>query len=235
MPRPLNPHQPPRDGETGINIYGYIPSQSLSIAALVLFSLVVLGNLTWAITYGKRTRAYHLLIAFAGAMEIVGFAFRLRSHSNPYLLIPFVLQYFMIVVAPVFFSAAIYLSLSIIITSHPPSAQALPPKLTPRRILATFVTFDVLTTILQVVGAALIGVAYSKLADGEKPPLTPEQANRILTAGLAVQTAAFGVFVGIFAAFCWRGWRRLRWGMPDVWMLSAIAVASLLLWTRIVL
>jgi hypothetical protein len=31
------------------------------------------------------------------AMEIVGYGFRIKSHGNPFLVIPFVIQYFFIV------------------------------------------------------------------------------------------------------------------------------------------
>jgi hypothetical protein len=45
--------------------------------------------------------------------------------------------------------------------------------------------------IIQVTGAALIGVSESARAQGkeEKSPVTPEQANDILLAGLAVQVS----------------------------------------------
>ena len=55
-------------------------------------------------------------------------------------------------------------------------------------ILWTFITIDVVTTIMQVVGAGMIGGATSKQKD-------PTTANNILLAGLAVQTAAFAIFL----------------------------------------
>lgn len=141
----------------------------------------------------------------------------------------------MIVVAPVFFSAAIYLSLSIITASDVRAAASLPFGLKPRAILATFVTVDAVTTVLQVAGAALIGVGYSRIADGQTPPLTPDNANKILTAGLAVQTCFFGIFIALFTSFCVKGWRKYKWHSPDMMLLASITVASLLLWMRIIL
>lgn len=57
-------------------------------------------------------------------------------------------------------------------------------------ILWVFVTFDVVTTIAQIVGAALIGSAESN----DKSPKVP---NDIVLGGLAIQTFAFTVFLAL--------------------------------------
>lgn len=62
---------------------------------------------------------------------------------------------------------------------------------------------DVITTGLQVAGAALIGVSESRRSTGQSAPLTTTQANDILLAGLAVQTASFLIFLGL-AGLVWR-------------------------------
>lgn len=108
---------------------------------------------------------------------------------------------FFIVVAPVFLSAAAYLSLSVLPATATSASRVSRGSLTPRRILGLFVTADVVTTILQVAGAALVGVGYSRQADGQVPPLTPEQANNILLAGLAVQLAFFTLFTILLSTF----------------------------------
>jgi hypothetical protein len=108
-------------------------------------------------------------------MEVVGYIFRcLSSQQDPYSVPFFVVQYFFIVVAPVFFSAAIYTIISV--------------------ILGIFITCDVVATVLQIVGSALIGVAYSN----DKNPNTP---NNILLAGLAFQVFSFAVFVVSLSLF----------------------------------
>lgn len=60
----------------------------------------------------------------------------------------------------------------------------MPPKL----ILWIFIVCDVAATIIQIAGAALVGVAYSNQED----PTTP---NNILLAGLAFQVFSFAVFL----------------------------------------
>lgn len=73
----------------------------------------------------------------------------------------FVVNYFMIVVAPVFFAASIYLALGRIIRV---SGRRVSP-LGPRAVLSIFLTFDVITIIMQVAGAGWIGAAENNGGD----------------------------------------------------------------------
>jgi hypothetical protein len=128
--------------------------------------------------------------------EIIGYIARtLSAKRNPYKVSYFVIQYFFIVVAPVFFAAAIYTVLSVLIRAVPDGVRHAP--LRPKLILWIFITCDVVATVIQIVGAALIGVAYSNRRD----PSTP---NHILLAGLVFQAATFAVFVGLLGLFIWR-------------------------------
>ena len=128
--------------------------------------------------------------------EIVGYAFRLQSSpppvGNPYKVINFVIQYFFIVVAPVFLSAAIYTTLTSLIDAL---GQSLSPfGLKKKLILIFFITSDVIATITQVVGAALIGAAESD----NKPS---DKANHILLAGLVYQVFTFLLFLVLLFVF----------------------------------
>lgn len=87
------------------------------------------------------------------------------------------------------FSAAIYTTVSALIKVYGTEYAPLRPIL----ILWIFVVCDVIATMIQVAGAALIGVAYSN----QKDPTTP---NNILLAGLAFQVFSFAVFLLILAA-----------------------------------
>jgi len=118
-------------------------------------------------------------------MEVVGYIFRLlSSQKDPYSVPYFVVQYFFIVVAPVFFSAAIYTIITVMIDKVGRQYAPLPPKL----ILWGFILCDVVATIVQIVGAALVGSAYSN----RRNPTIP---NNILLAGLAFQVFSFALFI----------------------------------------
>jgi hypothetical protein len=67
----------------------------------------------------------------------------------------------------------------------------------PKLILWIFITCDVIATIVQILGAALIGVAASNRKDTTTP-------NNILLGGLAFQVFTFLVFIILFASFAFK-------------------------------
>ena len=168
--------------------------------------------------YDETSR--HLLTVALTLVEIVGYVFRiLSSQQDPYSVPWFVVQYFFIVVAPVFFSAAIYAVVSILINTYGREYSPIPPK----AVLAIFITCDVIATIVQIAGAALIGVAYSN----RKDPTTP---NNILLAGLAFQVFSFALFL------CVLTWVLLKARQSPVAVshsfLAALLVATLAVYLR---
>ncbi|KAL8995387.1 MAG: hypothetical protein Q9169_004864 [Polycauliona sp. 2 TL-2023] len=193
---------PNGDGDAPIIIYGYTPTLALAILALVLFALLLLFHIFRL--YTTRLYAFSILLIFTTLCEIVGYVFRLRSSpppvGNPYGVINFVVQYFFIVTAPVFLSAAIYTTLTSFIAAlagrnnASESKKLSPFGLSKRTILGIFITADVIATIVQVAGAALIGVSQSN----RKSPVT---ANNILLAGLAFQVFAFLIFLILLFIF----------------------------------
>ena len=153
-------------------------------------------------------------------MEVVGYVFRiLSSQEDPYSVTWFVLQYFLIVVAPVFFSAGIYTIVSVLINTYGRQYSPIPPKV----VLGVFITCDVAATIIQIAGAALVGIAYSN----RKDPTTP---NNILLAGLAFQVFSFAIFL---ATLFWT-LRKARKSPANVShsFLAALVVATLAVYLR---
>src|SRR5947209_7243625 len=104
-----------RNSFSNMSPNSYRPSFALVILAAVLFGLAFFAH-SYRL-YQYRTW-YFLPVMLGIAMEVVGYAFRLlSSQKDPYSVIYFVIQYFFIVVAPVFFSAGIYTVLTIFIKS----------------------------------------------------------------------------------------------------------------------
>ncbi|KAI4268484.1 MAG: hypothetical protein L6R38_007831 [Xanthoria sp. 2 TBL-2021] len=218
----------PNDAE--IIIYGYVPSIALCALGIALFGLALGAHIYRVL----RHRIWSFLpFSLACLMEMVGYIFRtLSSVKDPYMIPYFVVQYFFIVVAPVLISASIYVCLSKLIRwaanvgFETPSGFLLRPKL----LLWVFITADVVTSIVQIAGAALIGVAESN----KDSPVT---ANNILLAGLAVQTAAFMLFLYLYTTFVFQLGRdagnRVQFGVIRP-LLLAIGVASLLVLLRTV-
>ncbi|WPH02303.1 Hypothetical protein R9X50_00516500 [Acrodontium crateriforme] len=174
-----NPNGP---NDASIIIYGYTPSLAVAVLGIVLFAIALPIHIYRAV---KHKTWYFTPVAIGILMEIVGYAFRLlSSQQDPYNVTWFVCQYFFIVVAPVFFSGSIYAVVSSMINIYGRQYAPMPPKV----VLGVFITCDVITTIVQIAGAANIGVSYSKMRD-------PSTANHILLAGLAAQVFSFFLFL----------------------------------------
>lgn len=131
------------------------------------------------------------------------------------------MQYFFIVVAPVFFAAAIYTILSILINVTGRQYAPMRPKL----ILWIFITCDVVATIVQILGAGLIGKAECNRED----PTTP---NNILLGGLAFQAASFLLFILLFIWFLVKAKGAAFKIVPKIFYISFM-VSVVLLYLRV--
>ncbi|KAL9623505.1 MAG: hypothetical protein Q9160_002185 [Pyrenula sp. 1 TL-2023] len=223
-----NPHGP---NDASIIIYGYIPSAILSILGLTLFTLAFLLHGYHLLRH--RLYAFSLPVLTACLMETIGYIFRLLAErKDPYRINYFIIQYFLIVTAPVCLSAAIYYTLTLLVRrfgvpAHKPSLITI---FRPRLILWTFISADFLCTIVQVTGASLIGKRTSDHKD-------PAAANNILLAGLAVQTLFFAVFLVLLAVFYHTAPNlsktKLRPGTPRFFV-TALSAAAVLVFVRTV-
>jgi hypothetical protein len=187
------------------------------VLGVVLFTIALIAHFYLLL----RHRTWYFSTVLIGTlMEIVGYVFRiLSSQQDPYSVPWFVVQYFFIVVAPVFFSAAIYAVMSVLINTYGRQYSPLPPKV----VLGVFITCDVVATIVQIAGAALIGVAYSN----RKNPTTP---NNILLAGLAFQVFSFAVFLVVLS---WTLWKARKSPVKvNHGFLAALIIATLAVYLR---
>lgn len=208
---PVNPVRPIPDGEAPISIFGYIPNRAFAIVALVTFCVAVLVH-TYYLVRVRGTRTFQALMAFGALCEVVGYAARLSASKNPFIVVKFVIQYFFsnlilpsvvrdehradtqtnplaVVVSPVFFQAAFYIALADALRLLEGGGRTL-LGFNPKILVAVMITADVVTTIVQICGAALIGVAESSTyRDGKSSTVTSDQANDILLAGLSLQVS----------------------------------------------
>lgn len=153
--------------------------------------------------------------------EVVGYIARcLSAKQDPYHLLYFILNYFFIVTAPVFLAAGIYTTLSALIPRLGRQYSVVPPK----AILWFFVTSDVIATITQVAGAALIGVRKSDHEDATT-------ANHILLAGLAYQVFSMSIFVALAGTFLFRARRGIQASELTIFTVVFIA-ATVLVYLR---
>ena len=163
----------------------YTPHIALCAMGVATFAIALLVQT--ARTFISRTW-FTLMLVVACLMELLGYIFRtLSSKKDPYRISFFVAQYFLITTSPILITATLYLCLTRAQTilgnvSAPTGVYAKLNK--PRLLLWVFIVADIVTTIIQVTGAGLIGSTTSK----HKDPTTP---NNIVLAGIAVQTFFF--------------------------------------------
>ena len=181
--------------------------------------------------YQYRRWAFSVLSLLTMVCEIVGYVFRLRSSpppvGDPYSVINFVIQYFFIVVAPVFFSAAIYTTLTALMAALSGQCSLSPLGLGRRQIIAIFVASDVGATITQVAGAAIIGNAESNSH-------SPTTGNNILLVGLTVQVVSFLLFLILLTVFLLRA-HKATTSVGESGMMrfsAALVLSSLLVYLR---
>lgn len=168
----------------------YTPNKALAILGVVLFFVLTIGH-SWLV-FRPRRLLYLIPLPIATILEVIGYIARtLSAIKSPYNIIYYVIQYFSIVVAPVILAVAIYVTLSRMIALV---GRKYSPILTPKQILSIFIVCDVVATIMQICGAAMIGAAESNNRD-------PTVANNILLAGLAFQVASFAVFMVLLTIF----------------------------------
>jgi hypothetical protein len=95
-------------------------------------------------------------------------------------------------IGPVFFSAAIYITLSRIIVHYGPQYS----RFSPKAVSLTFMTFDFVALVLQAVGGAI-----ADTAENEKDS---DAGTHIMVAGLTFQVLCLLLFIGVAAEFAFR-------------------------------
>ncbi|RGP59891.1 hypothetical protein FSPOR_11001 [Fusarium sporotrichioides] len=159
-----------------------------SIPANAVFTGVFVLSLIIHAFQGIKMRTWGFMASMiAGCiLEIIGYVGRFIIHDNPFDFNGFLMQIICITVAPVFFSAAIYVLLSQVINHVDPSISRFPPKY----FYWIFIPSDIISLILQAVGGAL-----SCVASTHKDVKTGED---ISLAGLIFQVVTLICFLALF-------------------------------------
>ncbi|KAF9879484.1 hypothetical protein CkaCkLH20_03027 [Colletotrichum karsti] len=169
------------------SVLQYRPSVPASATFIALFSIALLAHAV----QGIRSRTW----GFMGSMiagcilEIVGYVGRLFIYDNPFNFEGFLMQIVCITVAPVFFSAAVYVLLSQTINHLDPSLSRVRPKL----FYWIFIPADIVSLILQAVGGGSSSVSTTKEA--------VDRGVNISLAGLVFQVFSLLVFSILFADY----------------------------------
>ncbi|KAJ4254424.1 hypothetical protein NW762_010022 [Fusarium torreyae] len=139
-----------------------------------------------------RTWGFMLSMMAGCILEIIGYVGRLIIHNNPFDFNGFLMQIICITVAPVFFSAAIYVLLSQVINFVDPNISRFPAQY----FYWIFIPSDIVSLVLQAVGGALSCVASDRNA--------VKTGEHISLAGLIFQVVTLICFCALFADYVFK-------------------------------
>ncbi|KAJ6782871.1 hypothetical protein PWT90_07965 [Aphanocladium album] len=151
--------------------YKYRPSLPANIVMLILFTTA--WNIHVFLGIRWKTVWFMNFMMIGCGSEIIGYIGRILMWKNPFGFPGFMLQVIFITGGPVFFSAAIYITLSVTIEQLAPQLSRLRPVI----FYWIFITADIICIVLQASGGALSTVSYGASETGVKLAL----------AGLAAQ------------------------------------------------
>ncbi|KAJ5912110.1 RTA1 like protein-domain-containing protein [Penicillium subrubescens] len=173
-----------------VSFYRYDPSLAVAIVAAVLYGIAFILTCVQWIRYKSWV---WVVMVVAAAMEAVGYIGRCISTQNVTDKPVYVLQFALIILAPVLMAACCYVLFSRILFLIVPRQERtfrlcwVPP----RFITPLFVGFDVVALFLQLVGAVMISSVDATEKDAASKL---NRGKHIAQAGVIVQLLAFGLF-----------------------------------------
>ncbi|PSN72725.1 RTA1-domain-containing protein [Corynespora cassiicola Philippines] len=172
--------------------YRYEPSLAAAIIFVVLFSVTTLLHMFQSF----RKRAWFFIpFLIGGWCEIVGYIGRVLSSKDQEDRTAFIMQTLLLLLAPAFYAASVYMILAriIILTDGQPFALVRPTWLT-----KIFVGGDVISLLMQGAGGGI-------MAGSDDDQDQQQLGENVILGGLFVQIAFFGFFVLVSLLFQYRG------------------------------
>ncbi|KAJ5011172.1 Sphingoid long-chain base transporter RSB1 [Colletotrichum sp. SAR 10_99] len=167
------------------SLYRYRPNIAVNALFLALYGIAGLVH----IFLGIRWRSYWFMafMVLGCLSEIVGYIGRIMLYHNPFAFVPFMLQIVFITSGPVWYTAAIYVTLSKAITHLGPEFARLPPK----ALYWVFIALDVSCLVIQAAGGAI-----STDSKGDS-----DLGVNLAMGGLVIQVVVIVVFCAVFADY----------------------------------
>jgi hypothetical protein len=170
--------------------YGYQPSLGIGITGLTLFTLSTIVHVYQMST----SRMWWLVVLVIGGItEIIGYAARIYSWDDDTSLNAFLAQTVTLIIAPSFFSAALYVVFGLIINRVGRQYSILAPKW----YTIIFVICDLISLIIQAVGGGQAAVAAETNAD-------TTNGTHIMVAGICFQMLTMSVYVLLVIIYIFR-------------------------------
>ncbi|KAG4443364.1 hypothetical protein IFR05_001153 [Cadophora sp. M221] len=176
-----------------------------SLAAAVIFTLFFAGLTIWHLLRLFRTRTWFCIpLVIGGLFEVIGFGARAVGNKKPDILIPYIIQALLILLAPILFAASVYMILGRLIRATKAESYSLIPV---KWLTKIFVGGDVLCFLIQAGGGAVLSGADTKSARN--------LGQNLILAGLIIQIVVFCVFLMVAMVFDRRVRRKPTGSTPD--------------------
>ncbi|GAA5860590.1 hypothetical protein JCM1840_000309 [Sporobolomyces johnsonii] len=196
------------------NRYGYLPSIVMASVFLTLFFLSMILHLVQLVKFRRYWFMGSMVVGCA--LEAVGWSLRLYGHKHVASRSPYIAELTLLVIAPTFFSAALYWALGVIFALVAPTKSFLPTKW----FKIVFISSDFAALVIQAVGGGMAGAA----GDDTKKLNTD---SKVMLAGIALQLAVMTIYVAYGIYWTCRARRQVKLaGTKMQVMLGAMLLAS---------
>ncbi|WVQ82540.1 hypothetical protein IAT38_004669 [Cryptococcus sp. DSM 104549] len=202
---------PPESGNAAFWSYGYVPSLAMGIVGVITF-LAVAGPQLWWFVKIRGTRSVHGLLFFAALIEALGHGARLYTHGKPFGGMSFLIGIYLVQIATVLITAAMYKSVQRVI-KYTPEGRRLSP-MRPRSMLTLFVILDVVWVVMQIAGQYFWAAAQGAEYTGDSPMFASGTSTLIFLAGNVLQAITL-IIVSVFVFVIYRRAAALIAAAPD--------------------
>ncbi|OBR04789.1 Parasitic phase-specific protein PSP-1 [Colletotrichum higginsianum IMI 349063] len=174
-----------------MSVYGYRPDLAANITFLALY--LISAAIHVYLGFRWKTWFFMICMVFGAANAVLGYAGRIVMYYNPFNFAAFMVQIICITSGPVYYSAAIYVTLAAAIKYFSPSLSRFQPNL----FYWIFIPCDVVCLIFQAVGGALSTASAGSSQIGVDMALV----------GLSLQVVVMVAFCAFFADYLIRYFR----------------------------
>ncbi|KAL7819348.1 RTA1 like domain-containing protein [Trichoderma aethiopicum] len=201
------------------SIYGYRPSLAANAIFVALFAIAGIVHLYLGFRW--RTWGFTIPVLIGCITEIIGYVGRIILWDNPFSFNGFIIQIVTLTIAPVFYTASIYVTLSQSIMFLDPSLSRFKPQL----FYWIFIPFDIVCLVLQAAGGAM----------SANDTGSDQAGVDISQAGLSLQVIVLVAFIVAFGDYMFRyirSGRASNWGWRLTAFFSGLTTATVLILAR---
>lgn len=171
-----------------MSIYRYRPSFVANTVFIALYAIAAAIHTYLGFRWKQWWFTTSMLVGCVNA--VIGYAGRMMLYYNPWSFSAFMIQIICITTGPVYYCAAIYITLSIFISALSPSLSRLPPTLS----YWIFISCDIISLVLQAAGG---GISTSTSGQGQ-------MGVDLAIAGMAFQVVTIVSFCALIGDYLWR-------------------------------